>query len=81
MASVTMRDARAKFGYLGDLARFKGERVVVTRHNKPAFAIISMDDLQLLEKLEDHMDIEAVKAALAEGKTRPFEEFAKELGL
>ena len=57
--------------FLADLiteVAFKGERVILTRHGKPVAALISADDLELFEKLEDWNDIQAIKAAERENK-------------
>ena len=45
-------------------------------------ALVSLDDLDLIRRLEDEADIRAVEEARAEGLDPvPFEEFCKELGL
>jgi len=58
------------------------ERVLLTRHNKAVAALVSADDLALLEALEDRADIEAVREALAESRERiPYDALRTELGL
>jgi prevent-host-death family protein len=37
--------------------RHGGERVVITKNSKQVAAMISLDDLALLERLEDKLDI------------------------
>jgi prevent-host-death family protein len=60
------------------------ERIVLERYGKDLVALISLDDLRLLEELEDQRDIQEARLALAEAKvegTVPFEVVCKELGL
>lgn len=65
---------------------YAGERVVLERRGKPAAAIVSLEDLALIEAIEDREDVKAVKRALAEMKRKgekpiPFAEVKKQLGL
>jgi len=63
---------------------YRRERVVIERYGKPIAAVVPIEDLELLERLEDRLDIEEAKAALAEAAetgTTPWEEFKAELGL
>lgn len=62
-------------------ATYGGERVVVTSRGNPKAAVISYEDLQLFEELEDAF---AAREALAEyraGETLSLEELEAELGL
>lgn len=61
-----------------------GERFVLLSRGKPAGAIVSVEDLDLLRALEDRVDlIEARRSlALAEsGETVPWEDLKGTLGL
>ena len=61
---------------------YRGERVVLTRHNKPVAALVTAEDLELLEALEDKADLEAVGVALAESDERiPYEKLRADLRL
>jgi prevent-host-death family protein len=53
-----------------DRVAHKGKRLVVMRHGKPAAALVSAEDLELLERMEDRLDLEAARASLAEAKKR-----------
>ena len=46
-------------------AAFGGERVVLTRHGKRVAAVVPIADLELLESLEDAVDLDEARAALA----------------
>ena len=54
---------------LGDtVARtaYTSERVIITRHGKPAAALISAEDLAYFEQLEDAADVAALNEAKAD---------------
>lgn len=60
---------------------FKGERIVLERHGKPIAALVSVEDLALLEQLEDRFDVEAVRAAREEHGNVPYEDVRRKAGL
>lgn len=61
---------------------FQGERVAVERNGKAIAGLVSADDLELLELLEDRMDMKAARAALKEvGRRTPWRELKATLGL
>jgi len=77
-------EARGEFSELVNRAAYRHERVLLTRHGKPVAAIISTDDLALLEALEDRDDVEAARAALADPGNQeeiPWEQVKADLGL
>jgi prevent-host-death family protein len=77
-------EARGEFSELVNRAAYRHERVLLTRHGKPVAAIISADDLELLEALEDRDDVEAARAALADPDNQeeiPWEQVKADLGL
>jgi prevent-host-death family protein len=58
------------------------EQVIITENGENVAAIVSLEDLELIRRLEDEADIRAVEEAKAEGLDPvPYEEFRKELGL
>lgn len=60
----------------------RGDRIVLERHGKDVAAVISIDDLELLELLEDRYDLELSRAALAEsGERIPWEQVKAKLAL
>jgi len=65
---------------------YGNERVILERRGKPTAAIVSLDDLALIEALEDREDVKAAKRALADmhrkgEKPIPWEDVKKQLGL
>ncbi|WP_432821825.1 type II toxin-antitoxin system Phd/YefM family antitoxin [Trichloromonas sp.] len=83
MTRIGVSDARENLGEVVDRARYTHERVVLTKRGKEVGAIISIDDLRLLEMLEDQLDIKMAREAIAEsrGERIPYEEVRKKLGL
>ncbi|MDF1525253.1 MAG: type II toxin-antitoxin system Phd/YefM family antitoxin [bacterium] len=60
------------------------ERIIIKRHGKEIAALVPVEDLKFLEELEDRMDLEEARAALAEAEkegTIPWEKVKKDLGL
>jgi prevent-host-death family protein len=79
---VTIERARSELSDVVSRVQYAGERVVVTRRGKPAAAIVPLEDLQFLERIEDELDMEAVRQALAEaraGNARPWSEVRESL--
>jgi prevent-host-death family protein len=70
MHRVPASKARERLADILNRVAFKGERVVLHRHGKNVAAMISVDDLELLEELEERLDLEAVRRARAEGGAR-----------
>jgi prevent-host-death family protein len=56
---------RGSFSSTVNRAAFGGERVVLTRHGKRVAAVVPIADLELLESLEDAVDLEEARTALA----------------
>jgi prevent-host-death family protein len=84
MGQVNTVDARAQFSEIINRAAFGKERVTLTRRGKEIVAVVPIEDVKLLEALEDRVDLEEARAALAEAKkkgTVSWERIKKELGL
>jgi prevent-host-death family protein len=76
--------ARQDFSDTINRVAYGRERVILQRRGKDVAAVVPIDDLKLLEALEDRMDLEDARAALAEASkkgTKPLRAFMKELGL
>lgn len=59
--------------------RFGRERLVVTNKGKPAAAIVTLEDLKLLQLLDDVDIKEKLSAALKSEETIPWDEFKHSL--
>jgi prevent-host-death family protein len=84
MATVTVADAKNHFSDLLRRAEYGRERVIVERHGKPVAVIVSTDDLNRLESLDDVADVREAKAALkeaAEHGTIPLDAVLRKYGL
>jgi len=80
--TVSTSKARVDFAEMINQVAYRGERIVLDRHGKPIAAIIPIDDLTFLQEIENHMDIDAAKRALAESDERiPYKKLRQELGL
>ena len=81
MTTIAVSDFRQKLADLGNRVSYGGERITVTRSGKPLFAVVSYEDAELLETLEDHMDLELARKALKRNDTVAWDQAKKELGL
>ena len=79
--NVSIVEARANLSEVLNKAAYAGERVVLERHGKPAAAIVSMDDLKLLEELENHSDLKAALKARKEKGAVPLAKVKARLGM
>ena len=82
--SVSVVEARARLSDLVNRSLLLHERVFVTRHGKRIAALVSAEDAELLEALEDRVDLEAVRKArrdIATHGTILLTRLIKELGL
>ncbi len=83
MIKLTTSKARKEFARVLKGAR-RGERFLLQRHNEPVAAIVSAEDLAILQAIEDRQDVTAARAALAEVEQRgtvPWEQVKATLGL
>ena len=82
MVSLTVTSARSCFSNLIDKVAFQGERIILLRNGKKVGALVSADDANLLEVLEDRIDIKEAERRLRDGKAAiPYEQVRAELGL
>ncbi len=80
MTRLPISEARDHLADLGNRVSLRGERIVVERRGKELFALVPVEDVDLLERLEDEMDLDAIRARLSE-PTSSLAEVKKELGL
>ena len=80
--TVSTAEARKKLAEIVNKVAYGKEPIVLTRRGEEIAALISMEELELLQLIEDYIDIEDAKKALKEpGKNISAEKFWKELGL
>ena len=74
--------AREEFSELLNQVSYLGERIIVQRRGKNVAALVSLEDLQLIQEIEDKLDNAAADVALQEtGESIPWEKVKKELSL
>ena len=56
MTKLSFSQLRGQLAEVLNEAQYNGERIVVMRHNKQVAAIISIEDLEYLEAIEDEID-------------------------
>ena len=80
--TISTASARKNFAEIVNQVAYGKEPVIFTRRGKEVVALVSIEELELLKQIENHLDIEDAKKALAEaGENLPAEEVWKQLGL
>lgn len=80
--TITTADARKNFADIVNTVAYGKEPIVLTRRGQEIAALVSIEELQLLQKIEDQIDIEDAKKALEEpGENVSADDFWKKLGL
>jgi len=64
---------------------YGGERIIVHRRGKDIAALVPVEDLELLEKLEDEQDVEEAEKVLARARAKgekpiPWDKARKKFG-
>jgi len=79
---ISAADARKKFANIINRVAYGRESFVLTRRGEPLAAIVSIDDLKLLQEIEEQMDIDdAWKARNEPGENISWEKLREELEL
>lgn len=84
MTSVPFSEVRAHLTDIVNEVAYGGKRVVLTRKGKELVAIISLEDLRILEAIENRIDLEDAKKALHDIEkhgTISWEDAKRNLGL
>lgn len=80
--TISTAEARKNFADIVNGVAYGKEPVILTRRGRKIAALISIEELELLRTIEDLVDIENARKALAEpGDNIPAQEIWKELGL
>lgn len=69
MVETTTTEFRKNLGDHLNRTEFGVERVIITRSGRRSAALISIEDLELLQAIEDRIDITAAREAIAEAET------------
>lgn len=82
---IQLREFRQSLADVINRVAYSGERAKITRHGKGVVAIVSMDDLALLERAEDEFWGGEARKALTDMKRKrekpiPHERVMNELG-
>ena len=80
MTILPISDARTHLPDIANRVSIAGERVVVERRGKSVFAIVPIEDLELLQRLENEIDLDLIRERLKE-PGEPWEKVKAELGL
>lgn len=83
MSERRISEAREEFATIVNKVAFGGERVRLTRHGKAVAAVVPIEDVEFLEDLEDEIDAELAREALADPANAnpiPWEEVKRSLG-
>ena len=59
-------DVRNTFSEYLNRACYQGQRIVIQRRGKPLAALVSLEDLAMIERMEDETDAKAAKKARKE---------------
>ena len=82
MNRIPVRKLRSDMSDALNRVAYGGERIVIDRRGKGAAALVSVEDAELLERLEDRIDLDLARKALkSPGKSIPLAQLRKELGL
>jgi len=75
-------EVRNTFSDYLNRARYQGERIIIERRGKPVAALVPLEDVELLERLENEADLKAARKARKEGgKTIPLAQVKARLGM
>lgn len=80
--NVSIAEIRDKLADAINRVAYAGERVVLERRGKPVAVLVSVDDAELLEQLENEADLKALRKARKEkGKPVPLAQVKARLGM
>jgi prevent-host-death family protein len=78
----TIANARENFSELVNMANYRNDRVEIVKRNKTVAYIVSKDDFELIQKIEDFLDAKEADAILSTSKgTISHSELFKDLGI
>jgi prevent-host-death family protein len=83
MTTLTIAQTRSGLADALNRVSYGGERIAIARRGKPIAAIVSNDDLETLQRIEDAEDIRDGRKALREYRRNPksampFEDYVRQ---
>ena len=80
--TISTADARKNFADIVNKVAYGKNSIVLTRRGKEIAALVSIEELELLQQLEDYIDIQDAKKALEEpGEKLSAQRVWKKLGV
>jgi prevent-host-death family protein len=76
-----MTKARRDFTNIAERVMYGDERICIEKNNKPAVAVVPVEDVELLEALEDKIDLEEALKALKKPGVISLKALKKQLGI
>ncbi len=83
MQRIPVRKLRQGMSDALNRVAYGGERMVIERRGNRVAALVSIEDLELLEAIEDRIDMEAARRLLADSRQKPvpWAKVKRQLGL
>ena len=75
MSKISVAEAKSHLSELIAKSAHSGERFVITRRNRPVAALVSLDDLRIIEQHQERQGLAAVA-----GAWKGFEEVVESMG-
>jgi len=75
VTSISVAKAKSHISELIAKSQFSHERFIITKRDKPVAALVSLDDLKVLEQYEEKQGLAAIA-----GKWQGFDEVADAMG-
>ncbi len=70
MTRLNATEVRSEFADILNRVAYRKERIILHRRGKNVAVLVPIEDLKLLKKIEDRIDLEDARAALAEVKKK-----------
>ena len=74
MTTISVASAKSRFSELIAKSGYARERFIITRRNKPVAALVSLEDLKIIEQHEERQGLASVI-----GKWKGFEEVGEQI--
>ena len=84
MSTLKSTEARDNLAEVLNRVAYAKDRVRITRRGRDIAAVVPIEDLELIERIENEIDIREAKKALREAETHgtiPLADLKRELGI